>query len=254
VVHRFACPLCHAPVTADDHLVGVRVKCPHCQRDFIIGAAAETATTDSAPRLAGPGSALRFTFTCQRCGSALEGHSGLCGQLGRCPTCGAVFKVPLIDRRTGLPTGPAEVADDGELPLPMHAYAAAGAKAPSIRRRPDGQQVIVCPQCDYESAIDTDLCVRCGRPFTIEGASQVSVGTASAPNSLATASLVLGILAVPSFCAPVAGVAAIVLGMLALRRTTGPAGTVPGRGVAIAGLICGAISLVFATLYFVEWR
>src|SRR5206468_63102 len=131
----------------------------------------------------------RFTFTCQRCQSILEGNSLISGQTGRCPTCGATFTVPHVDRTTGLPTGPAQVADDGQNPTPVHAYANAGEKAPMIRRLPGGDMVIVCPRCSANMPVEANLCSACGVPFTIEGATSIARHAGSG-NSLATTALV----------------------------------------------------------------
>lgn len=252
MVHRFECPLCGKPVTAEEDLLGTRVRCPHCEQEFTARDANGTAPdTSASPVSTAYVPTIRFTFTCQRCGSALEGHSGLCKQLGRCPTCGAVFTIPEIDRRTGLPLGPAVVADDGELPTPMHAYAAAGTKAPSIRRRSDGEPYILCPRCDFESSIEANICPRCGLPFTIEGASAVAVGAATASNSLATASLVFGILALPTYCFPLLGVVAIATGLIALHRMGKSAVPTSGRGQAIGGLVCGGLSIAFWVIQMV---
>lgn len=192
---------------------------------------------------------VKFNFTCQRCGSVLEAESGMSGRSGRCPTCAAVFVIPAMDRRTGLPVNPAEVADDGQLPTPMHAYAAAGGRAPKIERLPDGTQRILCPRCNVGSDIDADVCRSCGMPFTMEGAESAgrSVGR---PTGLATASLVCGVIGLPTFCVPVLGIAGIVCGVLALRRKATIAGPGPGRGMAIAGIICGTISTILAGLVY----
>jgi len=242
MVQTFDCPICHKPVTADDGLRGSRVRCPHCHDEFTLPGGGIAAAVHLS-RSAAMHSTLRFTFTCQRCGSALEGHSGISGQPGRCPTCGVVFTIPAVDRRTGLPLGPAEVAEDGELPTPMHAYAAAGTKAPVIRRRPNGDQYIVCPRCDAEASVDANICGRCGLPFTIEGAHAVAVGAVATANSAATASLVLGILGLVTFCFPLLGGLAVIFGGVALARTPHVGGQQPGRRHAIAGMVCGAIAI-----------
>lgn len=195
-------------------------------------------------------SAIRFTFTCQRCGSALEGHSGLSNQTGRCPTCAAVFVIPEVDQRTGLPTGPAVVADDGQLPTPMHAYAAAGGKAPSIITRESGEQVIVCPRCRGESGVESHLCPRCGLPFTIEGAGAIAATAEGGANRLSTISFVCGVIGIFTFCLPIMGGLAVVLGIVALMRMPEGIRETANRRYAICGVACGVISLALAAAYF----
>ena len=86
----------------------------------------------------------RFQFRCLRCRSVLEARSSQSGQQARCPTCDASFAVPIIDAQTGLAASDADPGDDGELPTPMHAYAAAGDKAPRIIRKGDDTLAIGC--------------------------------------------------------------------------------------------------------------
>src|SRR2546429_179567 len=128
MVHRFDCPLCAKPVTAETHMAGTRVKCPHCREEFTVPAASGGAIPP--PPTAAPPPPTRLSPSPRRrCAPALEAHGALPGHLARSPPGGALSPTPRAARRTGLPTGPAIVADDGELPTPMHAYAAAGAKA-----------------------------------------------------------------------------------------------------------------------------
>jgi DNA-directed RNA polymerase subunit RPC12/RpoP len=174
------CPSCKKAVTIDPGLIGRLVACPHCSGYFSVamppGAVAPVAV--AAPHGGAAPTRRRFTFSCQRCGSVLEAIGEQCGQTGRCPTCGAVFVVPPVDPETGTATEVAVVADDGQLPTPMHAYATAGDRAPKIVRRETGEQVIVCPRCRREMPIDADGCTACGVPFTLEGAETRGIGGA----------------------------------------------------------------------------
>jgi type II secretory pathway pseudopilin PulG len=62
---------------------------------------------------------------------------------------------------------------------------------------------------------------------------------------MAMAAMILGILAIPSFgCFIIGGVLAIVLGAIAYSRTNKEPETYGGRGMAIAGIILGAVSFV----------
>jgi DNA-directed RNA polymerase subunit RPC12/RpoP len=185
---------------------------------------------------------IRFNFSCSRCGSILEATSDHSGRNGRCPTCGGLFVVPHADPHTGLARGPAQVTDDGQLPTPMHAYATAGTKAPVIRRLADGRDVIVCPRCGGQCDVEANACPKCGMPFTMDGATEAAV-TAPESNGLATASLTIGVLSLPTFCLPILGVVAIGLGIAALKRAPalGPSGQ--GRGMAMTGIVCGILSL-----------
>lgn len=197
-------------------------------------------------------SEVRFSFTCLRCGSILEARGNLCGQKGRCPTCGAVFTVPMVDPQTGVALGAPEVADDGQLPTPMHAYANAGDRAPKIVRKPDGTQAIQCPRCMRQMPVDANICVGCGIPFTMEGASTV-VQTSPAHNSQAGWALTLGVLSILMFCFPAPAPVAIWLGWSSYRKTRSHAAPA-GRGLAIAGILLGTISLLMSGIfYYLKW-
>ncbi len=143
---------------------------------------------------------------------------------------------------------PALVADDGQLPTPMHAYATAGSNAPQIHRRPDGTQVILCPRCRREMPVDADACTACGIPFTAEGAS-TGEGPGPSSNNMATASLTAGILAVLSSCLPILAPVAIGLGVVGIVRADAIRGGDTGRGMAIAGIVCGCAAIALFVLF-----
>lgn len=191
---------------------------------------------------------LRFTFTCQRCGCVLEATREMAGHSGRCPTCGAVFTVPEVDPNTGLATGPASVSDDGQLPTPMHAYATAGAKAPSILRLPNGESVIVCPRCTRNMPVDANLCSSCGLPFTMEGAT-TAAESIEFDNTAASIALTVGVLSLLTFCFPILGAAAIIVGIRGLRNANRLGAQQSGRSMAIAGIVFGVTSIIA----FVVW-
>jgi len=70
-------------------------------------------------------------------------------------------------------------------------------------------------------------------------------------NVLGITALVLGILSIIlSFCCVglVLGPAAIVTGFLGMRKADEPGGQVGGRGIAMAGLICGAVGLIISLI------
>ncbi len=181
----------------------------------------------------------KFSFRCLRCSSILEASASQCGSTARCPSCDALFTVPPVDPDTGGAARDADPGEDGELPAPVHAYAAAGANAPRIIRHDDDRLEIECPRCSNRSPVIADNCVRCGLPFTMEGAT----GRASSDSSSGTVALALGIIAlVCGFCPIVGiipGIAAIILGARGLNR--------PGyRRHAIAGLCLGIAGCIIS--------
>jgi DNA-directed RNA polymerase subunit RPC12/RpoP len=197
----------------------------------------------------GPPANLRFTFSCKRCGCVLEATAEQVGRQARCPTCGGVFSVPEVDPRTGVAQGMAEVAEDGQLPTPMHAYATAGQKAPRIVRLDDGDQRVECPRCRRQSLVESNVCSGCGLPFTLEGAEE-AVSRHQQDDSFANAALVAGILSLLTFCLPLPAPIAIWLGVVSIRRSKrmGPSRTGLRRG--ILAIVCGLISGMIYAIWF----
>ncbi len=64
-------------------------------------------------------------------------------------------------------------------------------------------------------------------------------------SGLAIASLVLGLL----FCVPFASLVGLILGIVALNQIKNSGGAIQGRGMAIAGIVLGAISMAIGILY-----
>lgn len=197
---------------------------------------------------------MRFTFACIRCGCLLEAHAGMCGEQARCPTCGGDFIIPQVDPRTGIALGSAAPADDGQLPTPMHAYAAAGTRAPKIERDETGEPYIVCPRCQRHMPIEANLCTICGIPFTIEGAATVTK-TTSPLQIISTWALTTGVLALLSSCVPALGLLSIGLGCLAIRRARRRSIPAAAAGLpkAWAGIILGSVSLALFALFWSGW-
>ena len=85
------------------------------------------------------------------------------------------------------------------------------------------------------------------------------VGSEERPGPMAIVALVCGILSVICHCVPVAGsfigfflsVAAIVLGIIEMKRIGRGEGSAKGKGMALAGIILGAVGIVFGILWIV---
>jgi hypothetical protein len=69
-------------------------------------------------------------------------------------------------------------------------------------------------------------------------------------NTLGLVSMILGIVSIPAICCAflgiLAGAAAVVLGVLGMRKAA--AGQATNRGQALAGVICGSIGLVISVI------
>ena len=131
-------------------------------------------------------------------------------------------------------------------PHPVHAYAAAGERAPRIVRQSTGAQTIQCPRCDKSSPITANNCKSCGMPFTMEGTTLEAAGTS---NGFCVASLVLGIISLPAGCTVITPLLSVIFGIIGLNQTA-TAGETGGRGMAIAGIVCGLVGFgIFVWFY-----
>lgn len=251
---NFNCNNCRALLCAEEGQVGQLVQCPSCSttlhvpgmdsKDVSMAVAPPPAVPpraqDLAPRIGG----RRYGFNCGYCSSRLEATEAMAAQEGQCPTCGNQIVIPILDRYGRLidPKTQEIIKQD---PHPVHAYAAAGERAPKIVRRTTGEQVIKCPRCGATSPVSANNCKSCGLPFTIEG---TTVAAAGASNGYAVASLVLGIIGIPAGCSVLLPVLAVVFGVFAFVQISNNQGEGAGKGMAIAGIICGVIGCFVAVM------
>jgi hypothetical protein len=74
-------------------------------------------------------------------------------------------------------------------------------------------------------------------------------------SGLAIGALVTGILAIPGACCCYSsvplGIAAIVMGVIAMNKAKASPQTHGGKGMAIGGLVCGIVALAFTVLALV---
>src|SRR4051794_20316778 len=192
------------------------------------------------------GGGKRYGFNCGYCSSRLEATESMAAQEGQCPTCGNTITIPILDRYGRLidPRTRQIIKQD---PHPVHAYAAAGDRAPIILRHPGGQQNIKCPRtgCGAISPITANNCKSCGMPFTMEGTTLEASG---ASNGFCVASLVLGIIGIPAFCTVVTPLLAIIFGIIGYNQTSKADVQSGGKGMAIAGIICGVIGCLIGAM------
>lgn len=255
----FSCQACQTPLRAEESQAGKLVRCPTCSATLRVptdkqtvpaGAGSQSSwkpTTAGFPGRMTGGPGKRYGFNCAYCSSRLEATESMAAQDGQCPTCGNQITIPILDRYGRLidPKTRQIIKQD---PHPVHAYAAAGDRAPKILRRQDGKQVIRCPRCAGESPITANNCKACGMPFTMEG---TTVEAAGASNGFCVASLVLGIIGIPAACTLILPVLAVIFGIIGFAQISRNEGEGGGRGMAIAGIVCGVIGCFFAMLYYV---
>ncbi len=186
----------------------------------------------------GPPTGKRYGFNCGYCSSRLEATESMAAQEGQCPTCGNNITIPILDRYGRLidPKTRQIIKQD---PHPVHAYAAAGDRAPADPAR-QGRQAAhqVPPLRRHQPDRAANNCKGCGMPFTMEGTTLEAAGTS---NGFCVASLVLGIIGLPAACGD-PPVLAVVFGIIGYNQVTkGGEGGGGGKGMAIAGIVCGSI-------------
>ena len=263
----FACQVCRTSLSADDSQVGQLVRCPTCLSTLRVPAASQAPVAAGVgaggePSIAPPppsqkftppgprtGAGKRYGFNCGYCSSRLEATESMAAQEGQCPTCGNNITIPILDRYGRLidPKTRQIIKQD---PHPVHAYAAAGDRAPHILREDTGKQFIVCPRCRASSPITANNCKSCGMPFTMEGTTLEAAGSS---NGFCVASLVLGIIGIPAFCSFIPGVLAIIFGIIGYNQVTRNGEGGSGKGMAIAGMVCGGIGVVCGIMWATHW-
>jgi hypothetical protein len=248
----FTCHVCRTTLSVEAEQAGQLVRCPTCLTTLTAPSASgvETQPTPTAgvagpvPGVQGLGRSTgrRYGFNCGYCSSRLEATDSMAAQEGQCPTCGNNITIPILDRYGRLidPVTQKIIKPD---PHPVHAYAAAGERAPNIVRETDGSQLIRCSRCLAPSPIAANNCRQCGMPFTMEGTTLEAQGSS---NGYAVAALVLGIIGLPAGPTIILPLLAIIFGIIGLRQLAPNAEASGGsRAMAIAGLICGGIGMVF---------
>jgi ribosomal protein L40E len=256
----FPCHICRTSLSAEEAQAGQMLRCPVCRTTLrmpvpetaMAAAAVGVAPIESVAQLRRPAPMPRFAgkrygFNCGYCSSRLEATESMAAQEGQCPTCGNQITIPILDRYGRLidPKTRQIIKQD---PHPVHAYAAAGARAPKIRRSQEGKQLIICPRCSANSPITANNCKSCGMPFTMEGTTLEATGT---NNGFCVASLVLGIIGIPALLFVIPSLLAIIFGVVGLRQIGKPeSGTRGGRGMAIAGICCGSVACLIAAYAF----
>ena len=76
-------------------------------------------------------------------------------------------------------------------------------------------------------------------------------GVGGQNKTLPIVSLVLGILSICCYVSPLTGIAALITGFLAMKNIKKDPNTYGGKGLAIAGMICGGIFLLIGVIYYI---
>jgi hypothetical protein len=149
---------------------------------------------------------------CSQCGQKIEADPG---SRVMCPNCTAVFTAPA----------------DGS--------AGADAPAPTPVQTQDRAPNYIPPYAQNPSAYPVPMQPQVGQPI-----SQINPSGQPKTNGLAIASLVSGILC----CIPFSGVAAIIMGAMAIGQINANPSQQQGKGLAIAGISIGSVSIALVVL------
>ena len=243
----FTCRFCSSALQAEESQAGKMVRCPTCKTTMPVPPGVDAAGMMKAASDRGfhqPG--RRYGFNCPFCSSRLEANETMAAQEGQCPTCGNAIVIPIMDRQGRLidPKTKKIIKPD---PHPVHAYAAAGARAPVIRRSEAGHPVIICPRCRVGSAVTANNCRSCGMPFTMDGTTVSETGTS---NGFCVASLVLGIIAIPAFYFVMPALLALIFGIAGYSQASRTMAEKSGKHLAIWGMSLGTAGLLLAVWKF----
>lgn len=108
----------------------------------------------------------------------------------------------------------------------------------------------ICPQCQTQNSSGATYCIGCGQPLPGRTARPGGGSAGGGPNKgMAMAAMILGIVSLPTLgCFLVGGITAIILGVIAIGRANKEPDVYGGKGMAIAGIIMAAFSLVVGAI------
>jgi hypothetical protein len=109
--------------------------------------------------------------------------------------------------------------------------------------------MIVCPYCQAQNADAAAYCIRCGQAVGRAGA--VAGGSADGQSKgLAVTSLVSGILSLLG-CVGLGSLVAIITGVMAMSRAKNEPHVYGGKGMAVAGVVMGSVSLLILPIFII---
>jgi len=100
---------------------------------------------------------------------------------------------------------------------------------------------MICPRCGVENVEGSNYCRSCGQNLGVQVVGQSGTEVEPKTSGLAIASLVLSITGV---CCGIGGIIGLILGCVALSQINNSNGRLTGKGLAIAGIVLGIVSIL----------
>lgn len=191
---------------------------------------------------------MTIEFNCHVCGKLLRTADEKAGRTANCPGCGETVTIPTPEQAAGDEFD--QEVFDSEDAFEDDDYADEFA-SPTDDRPTRSRGMKSCPMCGEQISRSSNRCEYCGENVRTRRHRRER---GSSDTSLATIALVSGIVGLVFMlcCGCIslpASVTAIIVGIVALNRIN--TGQADGRGMAIAGIACGAAALLlFALLMF----
>ena len=197
---------------------------------------------------------MPIEFHCEHCNKLLRVGDDKAGKSARCPQCSATIVVPSLKADVADVHEDYEFAADSDLGSDLGSGSGRGGDGFSRYSNPGESQsassqssMIHCPLCGETISHRAVRCRYCGEEINGGGGGQYYPQQQQKTCGLAIASMVLGIIGLVTFCIWVitipCSLLAVILGAVAMRKIKSH--NLQGQGMAIAGLVCGIIAMVF---------
>jgi predicted RNA-binding Zn-ribbon protein involved in translation (DUF1610 family) len=183
---------------------------------------------------------MTIEFRCGSCQTLLRTGDDKAGRRAKCPQCGAEVATP-----AKLPAADFEEFEEYDETDEFTRHFGGGGPTTYVKPKAETGRRVPCPMCGESIAAAARRCRHCGE--VIGGASAYQP-TGYAPTAgSSVASLVLGIVGLLTFCfwfiTLPCSLLAVGLGIVGIRASR--SGQYRGEGMAIAGLVLGALGLLF---------